>query len=594
METALSSEESDDEAQEDKSQRHENHPNIMRIKNSKYRSSLGRLLQQETGSLSQQVSRRTKHSSSSDWQCETSNFYSKPEDIHSYTTVHNIPFCAVGCRSMSLPRPCEANTNRATANSLVAIGDEDGGIKVVDTAFGSHPGFSKPWVSFRPHLNAILDLAFSPDDLLLATASGDQTAQIIDMPTQRTTYSMAGHFSSVKQVRFQPQSSDVVATSSRDGSVQIWDLRCKGLDGPLRHIKMPLDSSSINDASASGSLTWARPVNTIYQAHAGRQPGSMSVSTGTGKSLPTPDEPSKTEAPGRTGDVSVTALEFLQAPRSNLLLTASEANASVKLWDLRTIHRNRRSNQLAVPLSTTRQPESHTKHRNYGLTSLSLSGDGARLYTVCRDNTIYAYSTSHLILGHAPQLSSSHLVKLKRPPVKTEEKEGLGPIYGFRHAKFHATTFYVTSALRVAKEDKSEMLAVGSSDGCAVLFPTHAQYLEGSRTRQLFHERPQSSNRSRRPLLSRSDSGLSSKPFDTIPIYEHGSALVKGHSKEVTGVAWSFTGELVTLGDDGKARCWRENDKVAAKSLRTGGEGGGRRWGSGWAEVEDCWDEDDC
>lgn len=122
------------------------------------------------------------------------------------------------------------------ANSLIAVGDEDGGIRLLESAKDEKPEFSEPYLKFRPHTNAILDLAFSPDDLLLATASGDQTSQVIDMPNQRAIFTMAGHVSSVKQVCFQPGSSSVIASSSRDGSVQIWDLRCRGFDAPVRDI----------------------------------------------------------------------------------------------------------------------------------------------------------------------------------------------------------------------------------------------------------------------------------------------------------------------------------------------------------------------
>lgn len=475
-----------------------------------------------------------------------------------------------------------------SANTLIAIGDEDGGVRLLESAKDEKPGFSKAYLAFRPHSNAILDLAFSPDDLLLATASGDQTSQVIDMPTQRATYTLAGHVSSVKQICFQPESSNVLASSSRDGSVQIWDLRCKGFDAPVRDIRVSLEPSRgvTTRSSAPNKMTWARSVNTIFEAHASRQSTSANAAA-SGRLAPSFDAPSKTESPGRRGDVSITALSFLHPGREHLLLTASEANASVKLWDLRTTHNHRRSR--ATPLSSTRQPDSHNKHRHFGLTSLSLSGNGGRLYTLCRDNTIYAYSTSHLILGHAPELSKSFL-KPRRSG--GPERESLGPIYGFRHPRFHATTFYVKSSLRPAKDDKTEMLAVGSSDGCAVIFPTDERYMQRSR-----HQRMPSSDSpfpKSRPSLTRTDSstGLSTRLEDTIPIHQHGSALIRGHSRELTGLTWTPRGELVTVGDDFAARCWRE-DSANARDLRMGGEKEGRRWGCGWAEAEMGWDDDD-
>ena len=570
---------------------------IERIIGSKYRGGQGRYLRREIGASGRaSVNRRLSDGIgfAEEWQHETTKFSTRPKDAYVSMNVatpsdHTIPFCTASCNSKSQTLPSVSCVDiHLSANTLVAIGDEDGGVRLLESEKDEKPEFSTAYLAFRPHVNAILDLAFSADDLLLATASGDQTSHVIDMPTQRATHTLAGHVSSVKQVRFQPGSSNVLASSSRDGSVQIWDLRCKGFDSPVRDIKVSLEPANgdTSRSSASDKMTWARSVNTIFEAHATRQPVAANSAIN-GKSAPSFDAPSKTESPGRKGDVSITSICFLQPGREHLLLTASEANASVKLWDLRTTHNHRRSR--ATPLSSTRQPESHNRHRHFGLTSLSLSGNGARLYTLCRDNTIYAYSTSHLILGPAPELSKS----LSRPRRSGgPEKEGLGPIYGFRHPKFHATTFYVKSALRPAKDDKSELLAVGSSDGCAVVFPTDERYME-----RLNHQRTQSLDspfQKSRPSLMRADSGigLSTRLEDTIPIYQHGSALIRGHSRELTALTWTPKGELVTVGDDFTARCWREDD-ADARDLRLGGETEGRRWGCGWAEAEKGWDDDE-
>lgn len=80
-------------------------------------------------------------------------------------------------------------------------------------------------------------------------------------------------------------------------------------------------------------------------------------------------------------------------------------------------------------------------------------------------------------------------------------------------------------------------------------------------------------------------SAMNMRMLDTLPIYEVGSALVGGHHKEVTSLTWTYDGGLVTVSDDYLARRWRENEREA-RDLRVGGEGEGRRWGCGWAEVD--------
>lgn len=557
-----------------------------------YRSGLGRDLRREIGVYGRIRKARSLNQGFGglkDWQGETANFFSRPEDIHichnvAVPTDHTIPFCTASCNSEYHGMVCfrlVANDDLA-ANSLVAVGDEDGGVRLLESSEDEKPGFSKAYLTFRPHANAILDLAFSPDDLLLATASGDQTSHIIDMPTQRATTILSGHSSSVKQVCFQPGSSNVMATSSRDGSVQIWDLRCKGFDAPVRAIKVPLDpaANGVPTSQVNDKMTWGRSVNSIMEAHQRHQAAQSHLPATGLKSMPSIDPPSKTETPGRRGDVSITALQFLGPGLEHLLITASEADAGVKLWDLRTTHTHRR--YRATPLSSTRATGAHMRHRHFGLTSLSLSGDGARLYTVCRDNTVYAYSTTHLILGHAPELSSN---KSKPRRSGAPEKDGLGPIYGFRHPKFHASSFYVKGAVRPAKNDKTELLAVGSSNGCAVVFPTDEKYMHHSGDNRVRAE--DDPFRWNNPARRRSTLRLE----DSIPIYHHGSALIRGHNREVTGMNWTVNGELMTVGDDYTVRCWREGAR--ARDLRLGGEDEGRRWGCGWAEADAEWDEED-
>ncbi|KAF9629385.1 hypothetical protein BFW01_g10588 [Lasiodiplodia theobromae] len=495
---------------------------------------------------------------------ETANFYTGRDDVHSFPS--DIPFCTAACNT----------------NSLVAIGDEDGTIVLLESAKASTPPFETPHVKFKPHSNAVMDLAFSSDDLLLATASGDQTGHVIDVKTQQSIFVLGGstgHQSSVKQVRFQPGNDDIVVSSARDGSVQIWDLRVNGSHGAIRNL-IGFDGQSTVQES---NCLYIGPWNSITGAHAERHSVGNVASHANAAHR---DGPSKGEVPGRRGDVSITAISFLNSPgREHLLLTASEASTAVKLWDIRG-----RYNRRAVPIATTRQPESHSKHRHFGINSLSLNGDGSRLYALSRDNTIYAYSTSHLVLGHAPELLATNSDKRK---FASPDKEGLGPLYGFRHPRLHATSFWVKTSVRKAKGDKEEMLAVGSSDGSPILFPTDETMLK--RTIAPSSSRPSTSDSTvagPRSILRRSMCSFHGRMNDTIPIYNRGTPLVRGHQKEVTGLTWTSEGELITIGDDYTARCWRENREVA-RDLRVGGEAGGRRWNYGWADVGADYDDDD-
>ncbi|GAP89131.1 putative wd repeat protein [Rosellinia necatrix] len=550
----------------------------------------GQLAQRELGGLP-----RAGHSYMSypaaDWRIDTANFYSRPDDVHSCTSNEGpgqcIPFCAATCHR----------------SGITAIGDEEGRVRLLDSSSNSSEPFSSVHLTFTAHTNAIIDLHFSDDDYLLATASGDQTGKVIDMITQSPIAYLGQHTGSLKQIRFQPGKSNnsVLATSSRDGSVQIWDLRCSR---PVQDF----DTSDNRDTNLSYRLPPPKcgyAINSFYHAHArtSRQI-RQSASIGPG------DTPSRREMPSRSNDVSVTTLQFLPPGQEHLLLTACEADASIKLWDIRSIHSSR--NKVPSPLSTTAPPESHDHWRPFGISSLALGTDASRLYALCKDNTVYAYSTAHLILGHAPELSCRNGEPPRRRHNATTQ-QGLGPLYGFRHPSFHATSFYIKCAVRPARDGKSELLAVGSNNSCAVVFPTQERYFEEELSGMMSNksldnstigtttgpEPSMSTKRSvtgvRRPLFrTNSSTSLSTRPKDDIPIIRKGTPLVRGHGseREVGSVTWTNEGKLVTVGDDYLIRCWSE-DREQAADLRTGGETGGRRWCCGWAETGDDWDVPD-
>ncbi|KAF2646346.1 WD40 repeat-like protein [Massarina eburnea CBS 473.64] len=485
----------------------------------------------------------------SSWQDQTANFYSGSDDQHELPPGAP-PFCTAACNT----------------NELVAIGDEDGYLHLLDTDDDVPSSFSKAHVSWRAHSNAIMDLHFSSDDTYIATASGDQTAQIIDVRTQQTVSVLAGHKSSVKQVRFQPGNDKVVATSSRDGAVQIWDLRYK--------------SGNVTVHSAWGEdAPYASSIRTFAAAHADTtvDVGSTAKTSSHGKS----------ETHSRRNDISVTALSFLSTGREHLLMTASDASTSIKLWDIRGGRYSLRGPD--TPISTTRVPESHTRHRNFAINSLTLGGDASRVYALSKDNTVYAYSTSHLVLGVSPDLS---LTNMSANQCQTG-KEGIGPLYGFRHRAFHAGSFYVKAALRKACNDQSELLAVGSTDGCPVLFPTDETFLKRDRRHDDDADDLPEFPRPARSSLSRASTGgrYPSLLADTIPIYEQGTSLVRGHEHEVTSVSWSKGGTLVSVSDDHVVRRWKEGN--GARELRNCGEAEGRRWQCGWAEVNEGYDDEE-
>jgi WD40 repeat protein len=290
----------------------------------------------------------------------------------------------------------------------------------------------------------------------------------------------------------------------------------------------------------------------------------------------------------RHSKVSVTALSFLSPDRSHMVVTGCDPSASIRVWDIRGRY-NRRSGGSPIPVSATTMPSSHATPRAFGLTSISMNSTGSRLYAVGRDSIVYAYSTAHLILGHAPELDLPQSSSLSRPSLG---RTGLGPLYGFRNRSLQVGSFYVRASVRFASCGKPEMIAVGSTSASPVLFPTDERDFMDRDRRKRRQPRDIGTANSQAAMYIDLDCELQMDPSGPrrTPIYELGTPLTNGHEKEVSALAWTSEGNLISSGDDRVSRCWRE-DGYRARDCRRKGLRDGEVARSGWAAVEDSDDD---
>ena len=189
---------------------------------------------------------------------------------------------------------------------------------------------------------------------------------------------------------------------------------------------------------------------------------------------------------------------------------------------------------------------------------------------------MYAYSTSHLTLGSCPEWEPTSRVR------KSSTRSGVGPIYGFRHPELRTSSFYVKLAVRPATSAKSELLAVGSSSSCPVVFPAYERFLK---QRRKIHDAV--------PTPHPYDAGAP-PDSDELPIHSNGAALVNGHEKEVTGVTWTREGELLSISDDSVCRIWRDEPDLSRLQRQQEGFGTLRNGrGSAMAKVAEAhvWDD---
>ncbi|GAA6060012.1 hypothetical protein JCM10212_001170 [Sporobolomyces blumeae] len=242
---------------------------------------------------------------------------------------------------------------KAGGKQVVAAADEEGTVSFIS-------GEKDEWYtgptrhSFRAHANAVFDLAWSQDDRLIATASGDQTVRLHDVETKACVGVLSGHLCTVKNVAWDPYNDQMLSTASRDGSIRVWDRRVRGY------------AYVDPEGSAVGS------VNHIKHAHGAK---------------------SKQARGGRSATRSVTAVRYL-LQQDNLLASAGSADSVIKIWDLRRSH-SRRVNPASYETNEDAVVTTQSS-RAHGISSMQLSPDGRRLYAFSTDSQIYAFDPLNL------------------------------------------------------------------------------------------------------------------------------------------------------------------------------------------------------
>jgi WD40 repeat protein len=102
-------------------------------------------------------------------------------------------------------------------NKLLALGGEDGNIRLLDAASG------KIIRNIKAHTQPILALAFTPDGKTLASASKDQTVRLWDVQTGQQI-SQGKQPAPISGLAISPQGK-LLVTGGKDGTIKLWDIQ---------------------------------------------------------------------------------------------------------------------------------------------------------------------------------------------------------------------------------------------------------------------------------------------------------------------------------------------------------------------------------
>ncbi|XP_063958140.1 denticleless protein homolog isoform X2 [Lytechinus pictus] len=253
------------------------------------------------------------------------------------------------------PFACEFAELPSISNHLAAA-DEDGRVFIYNT---NKSGPAKQVQDWSAHNNAIFDVAWSYTEPHIVTASGDQSAALWDVQTAKRLATFKQHKCSLKSVSFRPWDGHVFASGARDGSIMIWDDRCK----------------------KKGKGSSLLPVLWVSDAH---------IDQTTAKAQPKRRRKLAPNLPTINSSYSVSVVLF---QKEDILLSAGSADGIVKVWDVRKL----KTSGSSTPTPSHQFPYRGTSNRKRGYSSLSLTSTRTRVFASCTDSVVYEYDLSGVL-----------------------------------------------------------------------------------------------------------------------------------------------------------------------------------------------------
>ncbi|KAJ3385250.1 hypothetical protein HDU92_003137 [Lobulomyces angularis] len=339
--------------------------------------------------------------------CNVQNFKSTQFDIFHNNAVEESTIDETALYYSAPFQICYNNSKND--GKLLAVVEESGFLDIIDTRFANNdPAYSLEHRNrWQVNENAVFDVCWSLDDLSILTGGGDRTAMVWDVETRLLKNKFVAHESSIKSISANPHDPFVFATSSRDGNIMIWDLRCKGVNvkqvsteqnsiANVENIRpsnsnlvynsdhqIAIDSCSLKDNQKDDNSLYFRtlkPFDKINFSHLRENFNSLKR------------KKRSSQKKSICFSQSVSCVKFL-VESSNKLISSGTGDGLIKIWDIR--HGGYYSiKNKPQPYDETSLNENWA--RPYGYTSISLDPNGLLIYASCTDNSVYQFTTANL------------------------------------------------------------------------------------------------------------------------------------------------------------------------------------------------------
>ena len=117
-----------------------------------------------------------------------------------------------------------------------------------------------PYISLEGHTDSISRIAFSPDEVTLASASGDRTIRLWDVATGTRQHTLSGHESWIPSIAFS-HNGLALASADSDGKIRLWDVTTgqyrvtlEGHNSSVRSVAFSPDGSILASGSSDRTI----------------------------------------------------------------------------------------------------------------------------------------------------------------------------------------------------------------------------------------------------------------------------------------------------------------------------------------------------
>jgi WD40 repeat protein/uncharacterized caspase-like protein/energy-coupling factor transporter ATP-binding protein EcfA2 len=269
--------------------------------------------------------------------------------------------------------------------------------------------------TFKGHTGAIVQLAFSPDGLFLASSSEDKTIKLWNLETGVLVKTLLGHQSRVTTILFRPDGG-ILASGSADKTIKLWAMPSGEL---VETLKGHTDEIATLGFSLDGKLLVSGGFDSTIRVWTAESPQSILL--------------------GRH-KLAISSLAF--TPDGKTLASASWDN-TIQIWNV----------QDATPEKAATAQKTLLGHSD-GINSLSFNSDGQVLASGSADRTIkfWDVQTGTLVktlAGHQSAVKSATFSADGRELVSVSDRTGLVLL------DLHLENLLKQACLRIANQSQS-------------------------------------------------------------------------------------------------------------------------------------------